>query len=102
MRRRRELASREEVYQLAAEEAERVHATLMRCAVDGRRKPALDKNLSGTDAWTVLNGTYLVEEGMVELFRETIAALDRTAARITLEITGPWPPYSFAGDLEAS
>ncbi len=102
LRRRWELESKEEAYRVAAEEAARIHETLMRCAVDGIRKPAVDKSLSGTNAWTVLNGTYLVEDGMVELFRETVATLDRATARITLEITGPWPPYSFAGDLEAS
>jgi hypothetical protein len=74
----------------------------MRCAVEGKRRPAVDKSLSGTAASTVLNGTYLVDDGMVDFFRETVAALDRTAARLRLEITGPWPPYSFAGDLEAS
>jgi Gas vesicle synthesis protein GvpL/GvpF len=74
----------------------------MKCAVDGKRRPALDKSLSGRAEWTVLNGTYLVDEGMIESFTETVAALDRATARITLEITGPWPPYSFAGDLEAS
>jgi hypothetical protein len=102
LRRRRQLVSEEEAYRVAAEEAERIHATLMRCAVDGKRKPPLDKSLSGTAEWTVLNGTYLVDDGMIEWFRETVDALDRTTARITLEITGPWPPYSFAGDLEAS
>jgi hypothetical protein len=58
--------------------------------------------LSGTTAWTVLNGTYLVDRAMEDLFRETVAAINRTAGRIRLEVTGPWPPYSFAGDLEAS
>lgn len=101
-RRRRALVSQEEAYRHAAEEAERIHATLMRCAVDGKRKPVPDKSLSGRPEWAVLNGTYLVDEGMVELFRETVAALDRSTARITLEVTGPWPPYSFAGDLESS
>ncbi len=38
MRRRRELVSREEAYQHAALEADRIHATLMRYAVDGKRR----------------------------------------------------------------
>jgi hypothetical protein len=99
LRRRRQLSSQEEAYRVAAEEAERIHATLMRCAVDGKRRPAPDRSLSGRTEWTVLNGTYLVDEDAVALFRETVAALDGATARITLEITGPWPPYSFAGDL---
>jgi hypothetical protein len=102
LRRREQLMSQEEAYRVAADEAVRIHETLMKCAVDGKRKPALDKSLSGTAAWTVLNGTYLVDDDKLEQFRETVAALEKTTARITLEITGPWPPYSFAGDLEAS
>jgi hypothetical protein len=101
LRRRRELVSHEEAYRLAAEEAERVHAALTSCAAAGKRKPPPDRSLSGRDAWIVLNGTYLVDQGMDDLFRETVAALDQSTARITLEITGPWPPYSFAGDLDA-
>lgn len=101
-RRRRELASEEEGDRFAAGEADRIHRTLLRCAVDGKRKPALDKSLSNRAGWTVLNGTYLVDEGLVDLFMETVTALEKTTARITLEVTGPWPPYSFAGDVEAS
>ena len=98
MRRRRELVSREEAYQHAALEADRIHATLMRYAVDGKRRPPPDRSLSGKDEVTVLNGTYLVDSDAVELFRETVAALSMSTGRLSLEMTGPWPPYSFAGE----
>ncbi|OBF39625.1 gas vesicle protein GvpFL [Mycobacterium sp. ACS1612] len=98
MRRRRELASREEVCQAAAAEADRIHATLMRYAVDGKRKPPPDRSLSGRDDLTVLNGTYLVDSDAVALFRETVVALAMSTDRLTMETTGPWPPYSFAGE----
>jgi hypothetical protein len=49
----------------------------------------------------VFNGTYLVDADVVELFLEAVAALERSTARIRLEVTGPWPPYSFAEDLVA-
>ncbi|WP_029116313.1 GvpL/GvpF family gas vesicle protein [Mycobacterium sp. URHB0044] len=98
MRRRRELASREEAYQAAAAEADHVHTTLMRHAVDGKRRPPPDRSLSGRDEVTVLNGTYLVDSDAVELFRETVAALSMSTGRLSLELTGPWPPYSFAGE----
>jgi len=98
MRRRRELVSREEAYQLAAAEADRIHSTLMRHAVDGKRRPPPDRSLTGKDEVTVLNGTYLVDSDAVELFRETVAALSMSTGRLSLEMTGPWPPYSFAGE----
>ncbi|HZA09838.1 GvpL/GvpF family gas vesicle protein [Mycobacterium sp.] len=99
LRRRRELASQEDAFRLAAAHAESIHAKLLEQAVDGKRKPATDRSLSGTDAWTVLNGTYLVDTTSVEDFRAAVAALGRNAEGIELEITGPWPPYSFAGDV---
>ena len=101
LRRRRQLASQEDAYRVAAAAAEHIHAALLQHAVDGKRKPASDPSLSGRDGWTVLNGTYLVARDRVEVFREAVAALDRQSAGIELEITGPWPPYSFAGDVVA-
>jgi hypothetical protein len=98
MRRRRELASREEAYRHAAVEADRIHTTLMRHAVDGKRKPPPDRSLSGRNELTVLNGTYLVDSDAVGFFRETVAALAMSTGRLSLETTGPWPPYSFAGE----
>jgi len=73
----------------------------LRCAVDGKRKSTIDDNPSGRGPWTVLDGSYLVDGDVVGLFMETITALERSTARITIEVTGPWPPYSFAEDLIA-
>jgi hypothetical protein len=101
LRRRRQLASRQEGYRLAAAEADRIHAVLLRCAVDGKRKAPIDESPSGAGPWTVLDGSYLVDGDVVDLFMETITALERSTARIRLEVTGPWPPYHFAEDLVA-
>ncbi len=98
MRRRQALVSREEAYQAAAVEAERIHSTLMRYAVDGKRKPPPTRALSGRDDVIVLNGTYLVDSDAVGLFREAVAALVMSTDKLSLETTGPWPPYSFAGE----
>ncbi|RWA22805.1 GvpL/GvpF family gas vesicle protein [Mycolicibacterium elephantis] len=98
MRRRQALVSREEAYRLAAVEAERIHGMLMRHAVDGRRKPPPARVLSGRDDMIVLNGTYLVDSDAVGLFRETAAALVMSTDKLSVETTGPWPPYSFAGE----
>jgi hypothetical protein len=99
MRRRRALASQDDAFRVAAAHAERIHAGLLEHAVDGKRKPASDRHLSGRDGWTVLNGTYLVKKDEVDAFRAAVATIDRNTPGIELEITGPWPPYSFAGDV---
>ena len=99
MKRKRQLSSQEQAYRVAAAEAERLHAALLKHAVDGKRKPASDPSLSGRNSWTVLNGTYLVARSEVDDFREAVATLQETTTGIELEITGPWPPYSFTGDV---
>jgi hypothetical protein len=99
LRRRRQLAAQHEGYRLAAAEADRIHAVLLRCAVDGKRRSPIAESPSGKEPWTVLNGSYLVDDDVVGVFMGTITALERSTARITIEVTGPWPPYSFAEDL---
>jgi hypothetical protein len=78
-----------------------VHAVLSRCAVEGKRKSSVQDTPTGKGPWTILNGSYLVDGDAVSVFMETIAALERSTARIKLEVTGPWPPYTFAEDLIA-
>jgi hypothetical protein len=97
MRRRRALAADDDAFRIAAGHADRIHGLLMTHAVDGKRKPATDRSLSGRNDWTVLNGTYLVDTAEIDAFRAAVASAG--TAGIELEITGPWPPYSFAGDV---
>jgi hypothetical protein len=103
MRRRRALVANDEAFRVAAQHADRIHARLLDHAVDGKRKPASDRSLSGRDDWTVLNGTYLVNTDDIGGFRAVVAAVaDDESPGIKLEVTGPWPPYSFAGDVVSS
>ena len=102
MRRRKALAANDDAFRIAAEYAERIHSRLLGHAVDGKRKPAADRSLSNRKDWTVLNGTYLVDTAEIDAFTALVAAVDRDTPGIELEITGPWPPYSFAGDVVSS
>lgn len=101
LRRRAELTARQNVDRRAAAEADQIHTALRQRAVQGLRRPATDPVLSGKQAWMILNGTYLVDDDQIERFAALVRALDADRTGITLELTGPWPPYSFAGiDLE--
>lgn len=102
LRRKRELSDQEETYSIAAQSARRLHDTLSRYAVDAKRKPVSDQSLSGRAGWIVLNSTYLVEDSQADEFRRAVEALNDELVGIELEVTGPWPPYSFTGDLAAS
>ena len=45
----------------------------------------------------VLSGAYLVEPDGIDDFRETVGVLESKHPDLTFALTGPWPPYSFAG-----
>ena len=49
----------------------------------------------------VLSSAYLVEPEAVPSFQEAVGDLQSKHAALTFALTGPWPPYSFAG-MEAT
>ncbi|WP_432839653.1 GvpL/GvpF family gas vesicle protein [Dactylosporangium sp. CA-092794] len=95
-RRRDELSAGERRQRAAAESAEEVHGALAGCAAAARRHPPQDRSLSGEPGQMVLNGAYLVDAGRAERFRDTVSALAARFSAVRLQLTGPWPPYSFA------
>ncbi|MFF5259708.1 GvpL/GvpF family gas vesicle protein [Actinomadura viridis] len=89
-RRRREDATRRITAQ-----AEAVHDELAGHAVAARRHPPQDPRLSGHQGTLILNTAYLVDDEASQAF---LKVADDIAARlpgIEVEVTGPWPPYSF-------
>ncbi|MBF6297186.1 GvpL/GvpF family gas vesicle protein [Nocardia amamiensis] len=96
-RRRAQLAAQETVERDAALRADEIHARLVRHAAAGRRQAVTDPALSGRREWMVLNGTYLVDDERADDFAAMVDELGKEFAGIRLELTGPWPPYSFAG-----
>ncbi|UQB72801.1 GvpL/GvpF family gas vesicle protein [Rhodococcus ruber] len=97
LRRRAQLAAQESVERDAAARADEIHSRLLRQAAAGRRQPATDPALSGRRDWMVLNGTYLVDDDRADEFARAVEELRKEYRGIRLELTGPWPPYSFAG-----
>lgn len=98
LRRRAQLSAREDAERSAAEKAEQVHTTLLGLARSATRHPPQDPQLTGRQhAWMLLNGAYLVDDTRTEEFASVVKALDSQLAGLWLELTGPWPPYSFAG-----
>ncbi|TDD21452.1 GvpL/GvpF family gas vesicle protein [Actinomadura sp. KC06] len=94
-RRQRERRRREDAGRRAAQRAADVHAALADHAVASRHHPPQDPRLSGRPGAQILNVAYLLDEERVEGF----LAVARTAADrlpgVEVEVTGPWPPYSF-------
>ncbi|WP_416902178.1 GvpL/GvpF family gas vesicle protein [Micromonospora echinospora] len=94
-RRRAQLRARETGQQAAAHSAAAVHTELAGHAAEARRHTPQDSRLSGASHPMALNGAYLVPVEGLAGFRAVVAALATRHPALRLELTGPWPPYSF-------
>jgi hypothetical protein len=74
-----------------------VYRDLAAMAVAGRRHRPQDPHLSGTDAPMLLNAAYLLDAARAGDFHDAVERLVGRDDAYRVEITGPWPPYSFAG-----
>ncbi|WP_420753157.1 GvpL/GvpF family gas vesicle protein [Rhodococcus sp. O3] len=97
LRRKAQLSAREDAERAAADRADTLHALLLQHSAAGRRQPPTDPTLSGRRDRMVLNGTYLVDDARSDEFADAVAAARTQFDGLELELTGPWPPYSFAG-----
>lgn len=92
-RRRAAVGAAERAVQTARESAAALHDIASEAAVRSRRHRVHDTALTGRAEQMVLNGAYLVDR---ERAREWRATVDRaTPGDVTVEVTGPWIPYSF-------
>ncbi|WP_433127550.1 GvpL/GvpF family gas vesicle protein [Micromonospora sp. CA-240977] len=97
-RRRAQLTAREEHQQVASAAADAVHAALCEVAVLGCRHAPQDRRLSGAPTPMVLNGAYLVDVSALSRFTDLVGSFGDRHPGIRLELTGPWPAYSFVAD----
>lgn len=99
-RRRDQLSAQRSADEITARRAQEVHSALTILAADSRRHPPQDPKLTGRREQMALNGSYLVDDSRLDEFASAVAALDDERCGLRLELTGPWPPYSFAGNGE--
>lgn len=97
-RRKAQLTAHENGQQAAAEAASAVHTALTEAAVAARRHAPQDRRLTGAAAAMVLNGAYLIDREDVRGFTALAEGLAERNPAIRLELTGPWPAYSFVDD----
>ncbi|WP_228992172.1 GvpL/GvpF family gas vesicle protein [Streptomyces sp. DH8] len=97
-RKRGAQALRERRREQALDVAEAVDAELRGLAAASRRLRTHGVALTGDRRMHVLNATYLVADDLADEVRRLVAVLgDRTGAQI--ELSGPWVPYSFVGEV---
>jgi hypothetical protein len=78
-----------------------VQALLAPHAVDACPLRPQPRNLTGRDAEMIFNAAYLMLRSDIDTFREQVARVGATYAEqgLTLEVSGPWPPYNFCPPL---
>lgn len=100
-RRRQELSSRESARRDAADSAQQIHARLAQLADQSRLHQPQSPQLAPDAAQMILNAAYLVADDRDGEFAAVVEALGARQPAVRLEVTGPWPPYSFASLPEA-
>ncbi|HET6857406.1 MAG TPA: GvpL/GvpF family gas vesicle protein [Streptomyces sp.] len=78
--------------------ARQVHAELGEFAEAAMLHRPQDAKLSGVPGENVMNAAYLVPRERSEAFIEEVERLRPQDAAVRVELTGPWAPYSFAGE----
>jgi len=75
---------------------------ILQGALGALKERAVASKLAGSAAGaTTLKVSYLVRSADVESFSEELGRLQREKPELALSATGPWPPFSFAGDEAA-
>ena len=97
-RRRAQLTAGERARSAAVNAVRAVHANLGERAADARLHPPQSAQLSGARRPMLLNAAYLVASDEGAGFTAAVAAEASAHPDLRIELTGPWPPYSFAGD----
>jgi len=97
-RRRAQLTAGQQARFAAVNDVRAVHASLSRLAADSRLHPPQSAQLSGVRLPMLLNAAYLIDTNEGTNFTAAVAAEASEHPDLRVELTGPWPPYSFAGD----
>ncbi len=97
-RRRAQLAAAREGKTAALSGARAVHADLSAKAIETRLHPPQSAQLSGMRQPMLLNAAYLLDPSQSVSFTAAVAGHATAHPELRIELTGPWPPYSFVGD----
>lgn len=98
--RRGQLTAARESKAAAVSGAQAVHAELTAKAVDIRLHPPRSDQFSGIRPQMLLNAAYLLDAADCVTFTAAVAGQATAHPELRVELTGPWPPYSFAGEAD--
>lgn len=80
------------------EHASSIYGELAKVADDSCLNKLQPRELTKREAEMILNGAYLIVKEKVDEFKSKVSELQKIYgdSGLELEISGPWPPYSFA------
>lgn len=78
--------------------AEEAYRRLASYALDGQVAPVARSQRDTEGRAEILKAAFLVSREDVDAFLESVAGLGEHLDGVTGEYSGPWPPYSFAGE----
>jgi hypothetical protein len=102
---RRQARAAEDLDELAERWGLEVHDELSEVAAEALLNPVQSPELAGYEGDMLLNGVYLVDDADAEALAALVSRLaEKWAERdVTVELTGPWPPYNFVkSSIEAA
>ena len=100
LRKKRERQAKEQLMLRLAELEDEIYSRLSLCAVEACKGACFAASAASSHL-PVLNAALLLDRGRLGMLEEIAGQLeaDYRAYGIVVEITGPWAPYSFCGDL---
>lgn len=101
-RRGADLKARERARDANRAVADEIDSALRRISAGARRHPPQVPELSGETRDMLLNAAYLVDDGGRDALAAVVEDLRRRLSDVEIQLTGPWPPYSFSADAPES
>jgi hypothetical protein len=98
LRRRAQRQGQETAQREAEDRAEQIHVALQELAVESAHHRPQDARLAQYEGSMILNTSYLVPNVLTEEFVTAVEDIRGRFPDVRIELVGPWPAYSFAGD----
>lgn len=96
-RKRQQLSAAEDSRRASMASADAIHAALSQFSAGARLHPPQAPELTGSSDRMILNGAYLLDAGRDDEIVAMVTALAGQHPDVQVDLTGPWPPYSFTG-----
>jgi hypothetical protein len=100
LRRKAQQTEREDAYRRAQDRSADVREALEALAVRMVAHPPQDPRLAEYEGWMIRNDSFLVDQDHADEFTSAVRVCAERFPDVDVELSGPWPPYSFVGDPE--